>query len=173
MENLQLPPARAPDDGNTAFRRIMILMRTAALAALSFSVLCFTGCSSAPAPAKDTKTTGAAPPAHFTVRSGSKAPEGKYMELVGFRVSESKPGQLTIQFGVVNHSEADLGDLKMTINLRTAGANPNDPPLVSFPAKVTLGPFDLKNVSVEVPTKMRAYELPDWQFLTADFELGQ
>jgi len=95
------------------------------------------------------------------------------VELVGFRVNETSPGHLVVQFGAVNHSEADLGDLNLTVNLRTAGANPSDPPLVSFPAKVTLGPSELKNVSVAVPTKMRAYELPDWQFLTADFQLGQ
>ena len=148
-------------------------MRNVALAALPIAILSLAACSSAPAPAKDAKSSGAPPPAHFTAVAGSKAPEAKYLELVGFRVSEAKPGQLTIQFGVVNHSQADLGDLKMTVNLRTAGANPSDPPLVSFPAKVTLGPMELKNVSAEVPTKMRAYELPDWQFLTADFQLGE
>ena len=151
----------------------MILMRSVALAVLSFTALCLAGCSSAPAPAKDAKSNGPAAPGHFTAATDNKAPEAKYVELVGFRVSEASPGHLTIQFGVVNHSEADLGDLKLTVNLRTAGANPGDPPLVSFPAKVTLGPMELKNVSAEVPTKMRAYELPDWQFLIADFELGQ
>lgn len=146
-------------------QRIMSLMRMIVALAAVFLI----GCSSSTPAAKEKKTAPAVP-AHFTSVK-SDAPEAKYVELVGFRVNESKTGHLTIQFGVVNHSEADLGELKLTINLRTAGGNPSDPPLVSFPAKVALGPSELKNVSVEVPTKMRAYELPDWQFLTADFEL--
>ena len=51
---------------------------------------------------------------------------------------------------------------------------PGDPPLISFPAAVSkLGPSDLKDVTVELPTKMRVYELPDWQFLKADFEITE
>ena len=79
-----------------------------------------------------------------------------------------------VQFGIVNHSEADVGDVKMTVNLSTTAAKPGDPPLISFPAEVSkLGPSELKDVTVEVPTKMRVYELPDWQFLKADFEITE
>ena len=31
----------------------------------------------------------------------------------------------------------------------------------------------MKPVSVDVPTKLRVYELPDWQFLRADFDLTE
>ncbi len=62
----------------------------------------------------------------------------------------------------------------MTVNLGTTAAKPGDPPLISFPAKVShLGPDELKDVTVEVPTKLRVYELPDWQFLKADCEIGE
>ena len=101
-----------------------------------------------------------------------ESPIAKYIELVGFRIRERSAGHLIVQFGVVNHSEADVGDVKMTVNLGTTAAKPGDPPLISFPAQVSrLGPTDLKDVSVEVPTKMRVYELPDWQFLKADLEI--
>jgi hypothetical protein len=96
------------------------------------------------------------------------------MEVVGVRVSEKSPGHLQVQFGVVNHSEADIGDVKMDVNLRTTTAKPGDPPLITFSAKVpSLGPSELKQVTADVPTKMRAYELPDWQFLKADFQLAE
>jgi len=73
---------------------------------------------------------------------------------------------------VVNHSEADIGDISLLVNLRPTTAKPEDPPLVTFEAKVpSLGPEDLKQVTVDVPTKLRAYELPDWQFLKADFQV--
>jgi hypothetical protein len=35
----------------------------------------------------------------------------------------------------------------------------------------SLGPQENKDVTVTVPTKLRLYELPDWQFLRAQFEI--
>jgi hypothetical protein len=34
-----------------------------------------------------------------------------------------------------------------------------------------LGPGDVKDVSATVPSKLRVYELPDWQFLQSDFKV--
>jgi hypothetical protein len=140
--------------------------------ALLLPIVWLAGCASSSS-SSDKQTKAAAPaPAHF-IASKSSNPAGKYIELVGFRVNEESAGHLEIQFGVVNHSEADLGELKLTVNLSTSAAKPGDPPLLSFPAKVSLGPADLKNVKIQVPTKLRVYELPDWQFLTADFQIGE
>ena len=45
---------------------------------------------------------------------------------------------------------------------------------MTFPASVSkLGPSDLKDVTIDVPTKLRVYELPDWQFLKADFQITE
>ncbi len=98
----------------------------------------------------------------------------KFIELVGFRVNEKSPGHLQVQFGVVNHSEADIGDLKMEVSLSTTAAKPGDPPLLTFSTKVpALGPSELKQVTAEVPSKLRVYELPDWQFIKADFQITE
>jgi hypothetical protein len=130
------------------------------------------GCSSSSSD-KQAKSAAPAVPAHFTA-SNTSNPIAKYIELVGFRVTERSAGHLIVQFGVVNHSEADVGDVKMTVSLGTTAAKPGDPPLITFPAKVSnLGPTEMKDVSVEVPTKMRVYELPDWQFLKADFQITE
>jgi hypothetical protein len=131
------------------------------------------GCSSSPSTDKQAKSTAPAIPAHYTA-SNTSNPIAKYIELVGLRVTERSPGHLVVQFGVVNHSEADIGDVKMNVNLSTTAAKPGDPPLIKFPAQVLrLGPNELKDVSVEVPIKLRVYELPDWQFLKADFEITE
>lgn len=135
-----------------------------------FAVVFLSGCSSSSSSNQQAKSVPAVP-AHFTA-SNTSNPIAKYIELVGFRVTERSKGHLIVQCGVVNHSEADVGDLKMTIHLGTTVAKPGDPPLISFPAQVArLGPSELKDISVEVPTKLRVYELPDWQFLKADFEI--
>jgi hypothetical protein len=129
--------------------------------------LVLAGCST---PAKQAK-----PAAASTAQTPqSSDPSAKYLELVGFRIIEKTPGHLEVRFGVVNHSAADLGDVKMAINVRTTTAKPDDPALITFSTKVpSLGPSDLKLVTVDVPTKLRVYELPDWQFLKPDFQLTE
>lgn len=130
-------------------------------------VLMMAGCSS---PAKQTKPAGTS----TAQTSQSSNPYAKYLELVGFRIIEKSPGHLEVRFGVVNHSEADLGEVKMDVNVRTTTAKPDDPPLITFSTKLpSLGPSDLKLVTVDVPTKLRVYELPDWQFLRPDFQLTE
>ena len=135
--------------------------------------VCLVGCSSSSSDEKQNKKTFAPPPMHFTATNTSNH-VAKYLELVGFRINERKPGQLQIQFGLANHSEADIGDVKMIVNLGTTAAKLGDPPLITFPASVSkVGPSDLKDVTVDVPTKLRVYELPDWQFLKADFQITE
>src|SRR5580700_5239453 len=125
------------------------------------------GCSSPEKQAKPA-TSGAAQ----TSQSSSSNPFAKYLELVGFRIIEKTPGHLEVRFGVVNHSAADLGELKMDVKLGTTTAKPDDPPLVTFSANIpSLGPSEMKQVTVDVPAKLRVYELPDWQFLRAKFDL--
>jgi hypothetical protein len=125
------------------------------------------GCSTPGTQAKPAATAGAR-------TSQSSNPFAKYLELVGFRIIEKSPGHLEVRFGVVNHSEADLGDLKMDVRIGTTTAKPDDPPLIAFSTKVpSLGPSEMKQVSIDVPTKLRVYELPDWQFLRANFDLTQ
>jgi len=134
----------------------------------SLVVLILAGCSSSSSTAKQ-----AAEPVGPEVGKNTN-PVAKYIELVGFRLKEKSPGHIVVQFGVVNHSEADLGDLKMNVNLRTTASKAGDPPVLAFSANVpALGPEDLKPVTVEVPSKARVYELPDWQFLKAEFQITE
>ncbi len=101
-------------------------------------------------------------------------PAAKYLELVGFRIKERSPGKLEVSFGVVNHSEADLGDLTIDVDLRTTTSKPDDPPLLSFSAKAAgVGPSEMKEATASVPSKLRIYELPDWQFIRSDFRVVQ
>jgi hypothetical protein len=149
---------------------MMSLMRRTLLLLAAGWMVC-TSCSSSSD--KQAKATAPAVPPHFTATNTSN-PVAKYVELVGLRIRERSPGHLVIQFGVVNHSEGDIGDLKLTVNLGTTAAKPGDPPLITFSAQASkLGPSELKDVTVEVPTKMRVYELPDWQFLTANFQITE
>ncbi len=101
-----------------------------------------------------------------------KHPLAKYVELVGFRLSEAGGGKLRIKFVVVNHSLADIGDLGVRVRVTTSTAKPDDPPIAEFDAKVpSLGPEEIQDVTATAPSKLRVYELPDWQFIKAEFEI--
>lgn len=144
------------------FRRIMRVMRVWWLVSI---LLILVGCSSPPPPPKQTAPVGP------DIQKETD-PVAKYVELVGFRLKEKGTGHIQIQFAVVNHSDADLGDLKMNVNLRATTSKAGDPPVLAFSANVpALGPEELKEVTVDVPAKIRVYELPDWQFLKADFQI--
>ncbi len=132
-------------------------------------IIALAGCSK-PAPEAASKqitieTTGPA----TTI---SKHPLAKYIELAGFRLTEAKPGQLDVKFIAVNHSEAELPELGLNIKMRTTASKPEDPPVAQFQAKVpALGPLEIRDVDAKVATKLRIYELPDWQFLRAEFDI--
>lgn len=134
-------------------------------------LLTLAGCSSSSQSKGTTPTTQLQPPQRVAPSSN---PVAKYIEVTGFRVTEKGPGNLDVHFAVVNHSDADVGNIVMNVNLRATTAKPTDPPLASFTAHVDgLGPEDLKEVTATVPTRLRVYELPDWQFMQADFQITE
>jgi hypothetical protein len=139
---------------------------------IAFSLLLTLAACSSP-PATDTKQAKKTGPVEPTSAVPTKKhPLAKYVELVGFRLSEAGGGKLRIKFIVVNHSEADIGDLGVRVRLTTSSAKPDDPPIAEFDAKVpSLGPEELQDVTATAPTKLRIYELPDWQYIKAEFEI--
>jgi len=139
------------------------------LVLLAFTVA-LAGCSS-PSTAKSSTSSSQPTPQRIAPSSN---PVAKYIEVTGFRINEKGPGKLQVRFAVINHSDADIGNIVMTVNLRPTTAKPDEPPLAAFNARVdSLGPEDLKEVNAEVPTKLRVYELPDWQFIRADFQITE
>jgi hypothetical protein len=133
-------------------------------------ILLLAGCSS-PAPDAGQKKGGSAPEA-ITTTIANKHPLAKYLELSGYRLTETAAGKVTVKFVVINHSEADIGDLTLKIKLVTTAAKPEDPPIAEFEAKVpALGPQEVKDVSATATTKLRIYEMPDWQFIRADVQI--
>ena len=146
--------------GNTVHRLIASIL----------PLLCLAACSSpAPAP-KQAKAADAFGPGPATATG--KNPLDKYLELAGFRLSESGAGKLKVKFAAINHSTADLGEVLVKVRLVTNAYKQGDPPITEFEAKVpALGPEETQTVTASAETKMRLYELPDWQFLRADFDI--
>jgi hypothetical protein len=92
-------------------------------------------------------------------------PLSNQIEVGGFRITEPKEGQLEIKALVINHSPATLADLQMDVEVLAKGTTKT---VAAFPVSVKrLGPYETVEVKANVKTTMRAYELPDWQFLQA------
>ena len=132
--------------------------------------LALAACSS-PAPEAGKKKSSGAPEA-LTTTFTTKHPLAKYLELSGYRLSETSAGKLAAKFVVINHSEADIGDVTLKVKLVTTADKPGDAPITEFAAKVPgLGPQEIKDVSATAATKLRIYEIPDWQFIRAEVEI--
>jgi hypothetical protein len=104
--------------------------------------------------------------------SDSSNPYAKVLEITGVRIVEDAKKHANAQFLVVNHSPADLPDLELEVALTTTTAKAGDEPLAVMTVKT--GPIPAngsKDVSAALNTKLRAYELPDWQFLRASFTM--
>jgi hypothetical protein len=97
-------------------------------------------------------------------------PFTKQLELAGLRIAEGANKKMALKFAVINHSMAEMDDLALKIDLTSTAAKEGDPPIASVDAKIgTLGILEVKDFEVPIDTKMRVYELPDWQFLKATF----
>jgi hypothetical protein len=92
----------------------------------------------------------------------------KSLELTGFRLTEDSKPRAVLQFVVVNHSAADLGDIGAKVNLNALTTQQKLQLVGTFAFRATLGPYESKELKVPVDTKLRVYELPDWQFLRAE-----
>jgi len=96
-----------------------------------------------------------------------------YLEVCGLRISEGDSKRVEVQFLVVNHSAADVANLVGTVRLRRSTDPPDASPMMSLPLNVaSIGPYESREVKAVAETSLRAYELPDWQFLEADLEVG-
>lgn len=110
--------------------------------------------------------------ADFPVVSKSQNPYAKHVEVTGFRVLEDKKNNVVVKAVVVNHSLAEIADLEIKLDLRASTSQPGDPPMCEVNLKVpSLGPQEIKDVSAMGKTQLRAYELPDWQFLRAEYDI--
>ena len=92
----------------------------------------------------------------------------KHLEVAGIRIHEEnhKPA---IRLMLVNHSGAELTQLTGTITLMTDPQNE----VATIPFNLaSLGAYEAKDISAPLKTKLRAYELPDWQFIKAQVKLN-
>jgi len=96
----------------------------------------------------------------------------KYVEIVGMRLLEDAKKKPEIRFVVVNHSGAEIADLAANVSLSARTAKSDEEAVGTFSFKVaSLGAYESKEISSPLNTKLRVYELPDWQNLDAALQI--
>src|SRR5262249_40105437 len=99
-------------------------------------------------------------------------PIAKQIEIVGLRLTQNKAKKTEVRFLVVNHSGVDIQDLAANVNLQARTAKKDDEPIGAFSFKVAdLGPYESKELTSVVNTKLKVYELPDWQNLQEQLQI--
>ena len=96
----------------------------------------------------------------------------KYVEVVGLRLIEEPNKKPQVRFVVVNHSGAEIADLAGNVNLWARTAKSEEEAVGTFSFKIaSLGPYETKEMSGLLSTKLRVYELPDWQNLVPEVQI--
>lgn len=120
-------------------------------------------------------TTGSAPTvAEKQPASGLAQPNAlqKYVEVIGMRLLEDPKKKPQVRFVVVNHSGAEMSDLVANVNLWARTAKSDEEAVGTFSFKLpSLGAYESKEMTAPLNTKLKVYELPDWQNLTAEVQV--
>ena len=96
----------------------------------------------------------------------------KQIEVVGLRLTQNKAKKTEIRFLVVNHSAGEVQDVAGTLSLRARTSKRDDEPIGACAFKLpSLGPYESKDMVAILNTKLKVYELPDWQNLEAQLQI--
>ncbi len=103
---------------------------------------------------------------------GKLNPLQKYVEVSGIRFVSGPKDAIEARFVVINHSGADIAGLGATVNIWGRTAKSEEEAAGSFNFKIpALGPFESKEATAPVATKLKVYELPDWQNVSTEVQI--
>jgi len=133
-----------------------------------FGIRYFSGSSEA---STNTPATPESAPAPAAAKAKNNTLQ-KYVEVVGMRLTEDAKKKPEIHFVVVNHSGAEIADLAANVNLWARTQKSDEEAVGTFSFKLpSIGAYESKDMSAALNTKLRVYELPDWQNLVAEIQI--
>ncbi len=107
-----------------------------------------------------------------TARAKGTNPLQKYIEVVGIRLTQDARKKPLARFLVVNHGNAELPDLAGNVTLWASTARSEEDSVGTFTFKLpSLGANESREMTAPLTTKLKVYELPDWQNATADVQI--
>jgi hypothetical protein len=107
-------------------------------------------------------------------KAGANAnPFQKYVELSGLRFQEDPKHKdaTLVKFVVVNHADTEIPGLSANVSVWGQTHKSGEEPQGTFAFKTDMEPLETKELTVPLTTKLKIYELPDWQYLSLDFQI--
>ncbi len=159
-------PPRAPGAGLPTWLLTLVfaLAFVGLVAGVYWTIGYFKGGSQAAAPPATVESPAAKP--------GAKAnPLQKYIEISGVRFAEDPKKKLLVKFILTNHSDADLAGLAGNVTIWGRTQKSEEDAVGTFSFKTNVGPGATEEVSAPLTTKLKIYELPDWQNVTTDLQI--
>jgi len=100
-------------------------------------------------------------------------PFQKFIEVSGVRFGQDPKSKdaVVVKFVLTNHSETEIPGLAGSATLWVRPRKSGDEAQGSFGFNTSIGPFEIKEVAAPLVTKLKIYELPDWQNLSADVQI--
>ena len=99
------------------------------------------------------------------------SPVQKYVEISGIRFTEDAKKKVAVKFLVTNHSDADLSGLAGNVTVWARTNKSEEEPVGTFSFMADVAPDASKEVTAPLTTKLKMYELPDWQNVTTDVQI--
>lgn len=116
--------------------------------------------------------TGGEVPASASKAKGATNPMQKYLEVVGIRLTQDAKKRPQAKFVAVNHGTSELDEVTANVTLWASTSRSEEDSVGTFTFKVNgLGPNEAKEITVPLKTKLKTYEMPDWQNLTAEVQI--
>ena len=122
-------------------------------------------------------SAGVGPTPSATVESpaakpGSKTnPIQKYIEVSGVRFVQDGAKKTMAKFVIVNHSDSDIRGLAGNVTIWGRTQKSEEDAQGTFSFSTNLGPMETQELTVPLKTKLKIYELPDWQNITTDVQI--
>lgn len=99
-------------------------------------------------------------------------PLQKYVEVVGIRLLADSRKKPMAKFVVVNHANTEIEGLAANVTLWASTSRSEEDAVATFSFKLPrIGPGQSTELTEAIKTKLKIYELPDWQNSNADVQI--
>ena len=99
------------------------------------------------------------------------SPYQKYIEISGVRFVADPKKKTEARFVITNHSNADLLGLGGNVTVWGRTRNSEEDAAGTFTFNTDLKAFESKDMTAPLNTKLKIYELPDWQNVSTDVQI--
>lgn len=105
-------------------------------------------------------------------KPGAQAnPLQKYVEISGVRFAEDARKNIVVKCTVTNHSDTEISGLAANVTIWGRTQKSEEDAVGTFSFSTDVGAQTSKEVSAPLSTKLKIYELPDWQNVTTDLQV--